>query len=471
MSKIVLSNETGTVSTPSSGKWGVFTRADGLYIKDSLGTEARLSTGSSGGASDHESLTGLLGGTSDNHWHLAPSQVVGLVSGTFTNLHFHTGTIFVQDEGGTKQVVGTINFVGNNVDVSVSGTVARVFVTGSAGGTGGDLYNYIDNPGFDLTQHILTTASSASMTDGGYDMFDRWYSLIQGSGATLAQGNAVGASRWSLKMTAGGTTNRYGQAQIFSAEKSISLRGKTGIFQIKIKPNNNAGSGSRDYRVAILEWTGTVNSPVKDVVNDWTSSNFTTGNFFKSATTTLVGTAQETITHNTEAIISVSGAVSASCNHIIVFVWVEDVPTHASDYAELAEAGYYVSTSEQTWQPKHGDFDECLLYFERITTGTQYGFFGTASVYTATVGRSVIPMHRKWTTPSLSSSAASTFMVQDALGGNYAGTSISLSYPSDVGFLLDVTTGGTMSVGAGFIIDNGTDAVFGTMYVNADLGV
>ena len=288
-------------------------------------------------------------------------------------------------------------------------------------GGGGELQNYLDNVGFEYTQHILTTASSASMTDGGYDMFDRWYSLIQGAGATVSQGAAIGASRKSMKLTAGGTTNRYGGAQIFDAKKSHALRGQTVIAQVKIKPTNNAGSGSRDYRIAILEWTGTANSPVKDVVNDWTSGAYTTGNFFKSTTLTLVGTAVETIAHGTEAIISVSGAVSASCNNLIVFVWVEDVPTHASDYCEIGEAGFYTAATEQTWRYKENDFDNCLDYFERITTDTQYGFFGIAAVYSATNARCVVPMHRKRATPSMSASGSTTFMVQDAVGGSIIG--------------------------------------------------
>jgi len=338
-------------------------------------------------------------------------------------------------------------------------------------GLGAELYNYLDNCGFEYTQHILTTASSASMTDGGYDMFDRWYSLIQGAGATVSQGGAVGASRKSLKLTAGGTTNRYGVAQILEATKSRALRGKTIIKQIKIKPTNNAGSGSRDYRVAILEWTGTADSPAKDVVNDWTSSNFTTGNFFKSTTLSLVGTAVETIAHGAEAIISVSGTVSASCNNLIVFVWVEDVPTHASDYAELSEAGFYTSSMEQTWKYKDNDFDNCLFHFERITTGTQYGFFGVASVTSATNARTVISMHRKRTTPNLSASGSTTFMVQDVLGVNFASTAVSLSYPTDVGFLVQVTTAGSMTAGVGFVIDNGGDSVFGAFFISADIGV
>ena len=207
------------------------------------------------------------------------------------------------------------------------------------------------------------------------------------------------------------------------------------------------------------------------MVNDWTSGAYTTGNFFKSTTLTLVGTAVETIAHGTEAIISVSGAVSASCNNLIVFVWVEDVPTHASDYCEIGEAGFYTAATEQTWRYKENDFDNCLDYFERITTDTQYGFFGIAAVYSATNARCVVPMHRKRATPSMSASGSTTFMVQDAVGGNFASTVVGLSYPSDIGFMVQVTTAGGMTTGAGNIIDNGGDAVFGTFFISADLGV
>lgn len=46
------------------------------------------------------------------------------------------GSIFIQDEGILLGSPSTLNFVGDNVLVTVSGTVARVFVTGSASGGG-----------------------------------------------------------------------------------------------------------------------------------------------------------------------------------------------------------------------------------------------------------------------------------------------------------------------------------------------
>lgn len=66
------------------------------------------STGTS--TSNHEALSGLLGGSANNHYHLTPSQVIGLVSGTSTTLHQHSGTM----PGGDT----------NAVQVNVSGTFA-----------------------------------------------------------------------------------------------------------------------------------------------------------------------------------------------------------------------------------------------------------------------------------------------------------------------------------------------------------
>lgn len=50
--------------------------------------------------------------------------------------------MFIQDEGVPKGIAYTLNFVGSNVEASVSGTVANISITGSSGGAGSfvDLY-------------------------------------------------------------------------------------------------------------------------------------------------------------------------------------------------------------------------------------------------------------------------------------------------------------------------------------------
>lgn len=57
----------------------------------------------------------------------------GLYDGsTFNWIGTPSGTM-VQDEGTSKGLADTFNFVGPNVDASVAGGVARIFITGSGG--------------------------------------------------------------------------------------------------------------------------------------------------------------------------------------------------------------------------------------------------------------------------------------------------------------------------------------------------
>ena len=81
-------------------------------------------------------------------------------------------TIIIQDEGIQQGTASTLNFVGDNVDASVVGNEARIFITGSAGGGGsGEVYtlrklqadltvpdtgNIIVTDYFDLDTHTLT---------------------------------------------------------------------------------------------------------------------------------------------------------------------------------------------------------------------------------------------------------------------------------------------------------------------------
>ena len=74
----------------------------------------------------------------------------GVDSGTGDVTLYVTGSssgassIFVQDDGIPKGSVGTVNFVGNGVDVSVSGTVARVNISGVT--PGHVIYDVNENP-------------------------------------------------------------------------------------------------------------------------------------------------------------------------------------------------------------------------------------------------------------------------------------------------------------------------------------
>jgi hypothetical protein len=223
-------------------------------------------------------------------------------------------------------------------------------VGGTPAGGGGAVRNLLINGGFDFFQRINPTTATA-MTDDAYNAPDRWYSLIQGANATIERVAGGYNSPSAAKLVAGGTTNRFGIATILESKDSIVKRGKTETFQMMVKPVKNAGSGTMKVRIAILEWTGTADAVTSELVADWTSATFTTAGFFASTTKTLVGTASVTTTHNTWTQVSVSGAISTSCNNLIVFVWTEDAPAHAADYLLLSEAGLYDAAAVQDWNP------------------------------------------------------------------------------------------------------------------------
>lgn len=236
----------------------------------------------------------------------------------------------------------------------------------SAAPSGGVMPNALINGGFDFWQRIAP-ATATAMTDDVYNAPDRWYSLVQGTNATINRNAGIGTSRYAAKLVAGGTTYRYGIAQIVEASNSIPFRGRTVIAQVGLKPINNAGSGTRKYRIAILEWTGTADVVTSELVADWTSGTFTTAGFFASTTKKLVGTASVTATHNSETVLSVSGTVSTSCNNLIVFFWAEDVPTNAADYVLIGEAGLYDGTTAQSWHPRDiaTELSLCQRYYEK----------------------------------------------------------------------------------------------------------
>lgn len=82
-----------------------------------------------------------------------------------------------QDEGVPLGIPGTVNFVGSNVSVTISGTVARVFVTGSSGGT---------------TDHNSLTGLQGGTGSQYYHLgYNEWGGLVTGSLTYLHKHSAV----------------------------------------------------------------------------------------------------------------------------------------------------------------------------------------------------------------------------------------------------------------------------------------
>lgn len=204
-------------------------------------------------------------------------------------------------------------------------TTVRTFIADLLGTDSGDkkaardtlgvpVENYLDNP--DGTIYQRTVAATA---DDVY-CFDRWYALTQTGTITPSQvSNPEDGFFKAMRLTQSqASAQRMGLAQIVPAATTSRLRGKTVTFGGRVKLSTSA-----NVRMAILAWTGTGDSVTSDPVNDWTSSTYTTGNFFASSNLTLVATSSTAMTGATAANVSVSGAIPSGATNIIVLYWTE----------------------------------------------------------------------------------------------------------------------------------------------------
>lgn len=265
--------------------------------------------------------------------------------------------------------------------------------------------NWLLNPDGEVAQGL-----PASSSDGDYD-FDQWYTVTQtGSVAATQLSNPENGYRHGMRLTQSqASAQRMGFCQIIEGKDAIKLRGKTVTFGGRYRI-----SASTNIRLAVLEWTGTEDAPVKDQVNNWTSTTYTAGNFFKSTTLTVAGVSSAVaMTANTAANASVSATISASANNIIVMAWTESTQAQNVTFdrwgQRLIEASSLIDYIRRSYAE---ELLACQRYYHRQTASVSNERFGTGGMVTTTltVGQVpyVLPVEMR-TAPALSISSAAHF--------------------------------------------------------------
>jgi hypothetical protein len=251
-------------------------------------------------------------------------------------------TVFLRQDG-TKELTGNLAVTATKTvdgrDVSVDGTALDDIAGGYSRG------NALINGGFDFFQRTAPGTLTA-VADDAYGP-DRWNLLTQTASVQIQRvaGDVYSVNAGRMKQNQA-SAQRMGLLQIVEAVDSKRFRGKTAIFQARVKC-----SASQAIRIAILEWTGTADSVTSDVVKDWTSATYTVDNFFLATGLTITAVAAVTPDADTWTAISVSGTVSASCNNIIAFIWTE--ATAAQNVTlDVTESGLYFGSVVRSWNPR-----------------------------------------------------------------------------------------------------------------------
>ena len=180
--------------------------------------------------------------------------------------------------------------------------------------------NRLINGDMQISQRNGTTNTSTA--DDTYAL-DRWYALTQTAAIQVQQqSDQENGTPFNSRLTQNqSSAQRMGYAQIIEGKNCKHLRGQSVSFSFRFRC-----SSAQAIRYAILEWTGTEDAVTSDVVNSWTSSTYTTGNFFislgitipTSSVTSMTPTANTWTTATT-----LSVTLGSSFNNLIVFIWTE----------------------------------------------------------------------------------------------------------------------------------------------------
>jgi hypothetical protein len=178
--------------------------------------------------------------------------------------------------------------------------------------------NYIDNP--ISPAGIVYQRTVAATADDVY-FADRWYALTQTATVTPSIITAPEAGFASgLRVTQSqATAQRHGFAQILPADYVNELVSGNASCSFRVRISNTT-----TLRFALLGWTGTADTVISDVVNDWTSTNYSTGNFFISTSLSVIATGSQAMTANTFATLSINAAaIPANVKNLILFCWTD----------------------------------------------------------------------------------------------------------------------------------------------------
>jgi hypothetical protein len=265
---------------------------------------------------------------------------------------------------------------GGQVDFKMPAGATSWRVTGRGGGTAlaarEALYvpgvNWLDNPDGDVYQ--ITIAATA---DDAY-MDDCWYALTQTGTITPSQvATPEDGFANSIRLTQSqATAQRMGSAQILEGKRSKKLRGKTVTFGGRMKLSTGA-----NVRMALLAWTGTEDTVTSDVVNDWTSSTYTAGNFFLASNLTVVAVSSSAMTAGTARDVSVTGVVPSGANNLVVVYWTE--ATAAQNVTLDAWGRRLVEGASLLDYLRRGETEElrrCQRFYQPVYAGSYRRYVG-----------------------------------------------------------------------------------------------
>ncbi len=333
------------------------------------------------------------------------------------------------------------------------------------GGPLGGFRNLLINPMGRFNQRAL-----ASNADDTY-CHDRWNILTQTgavAGSTLTDVENGRPTMMRLTQSQA-SAQRMGISQIVESLNCKHLRGKPVTLSGRVRC-----SAAATIRYAILEWTGTADSVTSDVVNNWTSSAYTAGNFFLGSNLTVTAVGSRALAANTLTdLTALTGTLGSSMNNLIVFLWTEGTAAQnvTMDYALQIEQGTEATPPEVRSYVIEEQL--CQRYFQDVCRGANNAIIPGWGAKTSGVTIDVpiylpVPMRE---TPTISHSSPTWYSTAPGTNNGVAFFDFIDSYATISGALAVILNGFTriggfvrFAAGTSF---SGTTGNIGHLYVGA----
>ncbi len=234
---------------------------------------------------------------------------------------------------------------------------------------GTDPPNLLINGGFRYWQRQVPTTDTAR-SDGAYGP-DRWIVLSQnGASCYQAAGEALGQYCGVIRQTSA-TASKTGIVQFVEAGASIPTRGNSVTLSARISSNVAITA-----RYAVIGWIGTADSITRDIVNNWSSANYSAGNFF-IASATVLNNGSVSLAANTGQTVTLTATAPSNATNLAVIFWSDTATAQGAVFA-VHDAGLYLGSTAPTWSDDPAaEFVRCLRYYEKsYAQGTAPGTAG-----------------------------------------------------------------------------------------------
>lgn len=339
---------------------------------------------------------------------------------------------------------------------------------GGGGGGGGAVndYDYLINGDGQVNQAV----AGAGIADGAYG-HDQWVALTQTGAIAVSTLTDVedGLPNMIRLTQSQATAQRMGYIQPLEAQRVKRLRGK--LVTLVMRLRNSTGGA---IRYALVEHTGTADTLTKDIVNDWTSGTYTTGNFFaaQSGNITVRAVGSVTPAANTLMDATLQTTLGSTFNNLYVFVWTEGVAAQNATLDLAVNLRRGNATTPVAMRPFQDELTLCQRYYEKTyplgdAPGTAYGTSGGGNAFGAfTYATANYPMLSQWTF-KVEKRAPATMTVYSPFSGA-SGTIRNSNGNVDVSAGASASTSSAIA-GVSNVSVAGINFVYGHMVANARL--